>query len=82
MITEIITEKVTFTLAEVRRVFEDAGLTVRSEYLGDGHTWIVINPHNGSAEPLVDCFRRYLAKRKLEIFLKADKLEIYNLFEK
>lgn len=91
----MIKETLKFTLDEAKQIFTEAGLTVerrliphcfqpvhRPEYWEDIPTWIVINPHTGAAEPLVKLFSQYIENKKSQLFLTAEKLEIYSLFNK
>ncbi len=85
--------ELSFTDEEAVRLFREVGLKVelktiqQTEYLSHRPpirrtypTWIITNPHNGKEELLKDFFDKYLEIRKNELFLTADKLQIYNLF--
>ncbi len=91
----MIKETITFTLDEAKQVFTEAGLTVerrmvshtfqpshRPEYTDEIPVWVVVNPHTGEAERLEDCFRKFIKQKKQQLFLTAEKLEIYSLFDK
>lgn len=82
-----------FTLTEAVSLFREAGLTVeirdREYHFRTYHnaseseilpTWIVVNPHTGEEELLKEYFIKYMEKRKNDLFLKAEKLDIYTLF--
>lgn len=91
----MIAHLVKFTTEDALGVFRDAGLRVleASEWVEDDYEnrptqnrvvkkWKVENPHTGEMEDLESAFRRYLAGRISRLFLEAEKLEIYNLFNK
>lgn len=87
--------EVIFTAEEAVSLFREAGLTVeiqdveyhfdaphRPDYTESIPTWVVVNPHTQVAEPLDKMFRKYIAMKQKELFLTAEKLQIFNLFEK
>lgn len=93
----MIKAKLLFSTTEAIQLFKNAGLEVQlvdwtiwfsHPKHPDGGTdeivsiMSVINPHTGKPEKLEEAFNRFLEHRKAELFLTAEKLEIYNLFER
>lgn len=86
---------VKFSTEEALSLFRDAGLRVEEVYSFENvdrenrgievvfvKKWKVENPHTGGMEDLETAFRRYLDGRRSRLFLEADRLEIYNLFNR
>ena len=82
-----------FSTHEAVSLFRDAGLEVERKsftttlngYHGQTETielemWAVKNPNTQQWERLDLYFNRYIAQKRKDIFLTADKLEIFKLF--
>lgn len=79
-----------FTDEQAVKLLQEAGLIVVKEEYQDDYDiklnfpvmiYKVKNPHNGNLEDVREVFKNFLIKRKDKLFLTADKLEIYELFE-
>lgn len=85
-----------FTIEQAAALFRDAGLEVTQRempfyFKTFRHnevekemllTWVVLNPRTNEYELLEPYFRKFIEQKKQEIFLQAEKLQIFKLFEK
>lgn len=84
-----------FSIDEAISIFLLAGLDVKMKdvtmyeksYHGTENPiqvpiWHVEDPINGNYTPLKELFEQYIEKKKAEIFLMPERMEIYSLFNK
>lgn len=84
-----------FSIDQAVSLFRDAGLEVTKKFMPlyfkdkngtlneeTTQVWTVLNPRTNTYENLEPYFRKFIELKKQELFLQADKLQIFNLFEK
>jgi len=91
----MISINLTFGIAEAEKMFKDAGLDVSmhdfdihfpgrhgNDYQVPIPLKAVRDPHTGEYHRLDELFKIYIDKKKEQLFLNPEKLEVYNLFNK
>lgn len=87
--------KLQFSIDEAVALFRESGLEVTQletthifrapneiTYEEDLLTWVVLNPNTNEHEPLLPYFMEFIKQRKKDLFLTAEKLQLFNLFKK